>query len=750
MTSQRIFLTCAMPLASGRSRADDYLAVERRGRRAVWELQNVAKNSAKTKVPTTVRGKVAARVAKARAKLPARKKPSNPLLGRWGAAFGIPPFAKIQPHHFREAFTAALKENKAEIARIAAQESRPTFANTIVALEKSGRLIEKVASVFYNLSGAHTNDALQAIEREMAPKLAAHETAIMLNGKIFKRVEDLYERRDALDLSDEQRRVLELRYKWLVRAGAKLGSKHKKRVGEINQRLATLATQFSQNVLKDEQSWRMVLDERDLVGLPETLRDSAGRAAADAGLPGKFLITLSRSSVEPFLQFSARRDLREQAFNAWIRRGEMGKETDNRSITTEIIALRTEFANLLGFKTYAEYSLEETMAKTPGSVRDLLSAVWNPAVKRAGLERDALQARARSEGSNQAIAPWDWRYYAEKERKALYDVDEAATRPYFTLDNVVAAAFETAGKLFGLKFKELPDAPRYQEDVRVWEVTDKRGNHIGVFLGDYYARPSKRSGAWMSAFRSQSKVAGEVAPIIVNVMNFGKGEEGQPSLLSIDDARTLFHEFGHGLHGLLSDVTYPSISGTSVTRDFVELPSQLYEHWLMVPETLEKFALHHETGKPMPAKLLSRIKKARNFNQGFSTIEYLASAFVDMELHARDEEGDIDVGAFEKETLSRLGMPAEIVMRHRIPPFLHIMGGYAAGYYSYLWSEVMDADAFAAFEEAGNHFDKATAKKLHKYIYSGGNQRDPLEAYVAFRGRPPEITGMLKKRGLAG
>jgi peptidyl-dipeptidase Dcp len=709
---------------------------------------DVAKKADKSKAKTAASKKVAARVAKARAKLAARKKPGNPLLSRWSARFELPPFEKIEPHHFKAAFATALKEHKADVARIAGQEARPTFANTIVALERSGRLLEKVASVFYNLSGAHTNDALQAIEREMAPKLAAHETAIMLNSKIFRRVEDLYERRDELDLTEEQRRVLELRYKWLVRAGAKLGAKQKARVAEINQRLATLATQFSQNVLKDEQSWRMVLDERDLDGLPDAMRDAAARAAADAGLPGKYVITLSRSSVEPFLQFSSRRDLREQAFNAWIKRGEMGSETDNRAITSEIIALRTEFANLLGFKTYAEYSLEETMAKSPGSVRDLLSAVWEPAAKRASEEREALQARARSEGSNFAIAPWDWRYFAEKERKALYDVDEASTRPYLTLDNVIAAAFETANRLFGLKFKKIKDAPRYHEDVRAWEVTDKHGEHVGVFLGDYFARPSKRSGAWMSAFRSQSKVAGEVSPVIVNVMNFAKGEEGAPSLLSLDDARTLFHEFGHGLHGLLSDVTYPSISGTAVTRDFVELPSQLYEHWLMVPEVLEKFAVHHETGKPMPGKLLKRIKKARNFNQGFSTIEYLASAFVDMELHAREGDGEVDVAAFEKDTLERLGMPSEIVMRHRIPHFLHIMGGYAAGYYSYLWSEVMDADAFAAFEEAGDHFDKATAKKLRKFIYSGGNQRDPLEAYVAFRGRPPEIKGLLKKRGL--
>jgi peptidyl-dipeptidase Dcp len=371
-------------------------------------------------------------------------------------------------------------------------------------------------------------------------------------------------------------------------------------------------------------------------------------------------------------------------------------------------------------------------------------------VKRAGEERDALQEQVRAEGGNFEIAAWDWRYYAEKERKARYDVDEAATRPYLALDGVIAAAFDTARRLFGLRFKELEHAPRYHRDVHVWEVTDERGAHVGLFLGDYFARASKRSGAWMSSFRSQAKVRGKVRPIIVNVMNFARGEEGEPTLLSLDDARTLFHEFGHGLHGLLSDVTYPSISGTAVARDFVELPSQLYEHWLMVPEVLKRFAVHHRTGKPMPAALLERIKKAKNFNQGFATVEYLASALVDMELHALQDGRDLDVAAFERETLQRLGMPREIVMRHRSPHFLHIIGGYAAGYYSYLWSEVMDADAFAAFEQTGDPFHAATAKRLKKYIYSAGNARDPLEAYVAFRGRPPEISGMLKKRGLVG
>jgi len=680
-----------------------------------------------------------------------RKAAGNPLLGKWSTPFLLPPFEAIEPQHFAPAFAAALKEHKAEIAKIAAQPSRPTFANTIVALERSGRTLNRVSAVFFNLAGAHTSDALQAVEREIAPQLAAHETAVMLDPKIFARVHDLYQRRDRLRFTDEQLRVLELHHTWLVRAGARLGRKAKARVAEINERLATLATQFSQNVLKDEQSWRLVLEgERDLAGLPPSMRAAAARAAADAGLKGKHLITLSRSSVEPFLQFSSRRDLREQAFNAWTKRGEMGGATDNRAITAEIVALRAELAGLLGYTSYADYSLDDAMAKTPGAVRNLLHSVWPAAVRRAARERDALQERVHAEGGNFEIAAWDWRYYSEKERKALYDLDDAATRPYFTLETVIAAAFDTAQRLFGLRFKELGEVPRYHPDVRAWEVKDERGGHVGLFLGDYFARPSKRSGAWMSAFRAQAKVTGDVRPVIVNVMNFARGEEGEETLLSLDDARTLFHEFGHGLHGLLSDVTYPSISGTSVSRDFVELPSQLYEHWLMVPEVLQRFAIHYRTGKPMPAKLAQRIKKARNFNQGFLTVEYVASALVDMELHAQVEVAGLDVDAFERATLKRLGMPREIVMRHRIPHFLHIMGGYAAGYYSYMWSEVMDADAFQAFEEAGDAFDPATAKRLKKYIYSGGNVRDPLAAYVAFRGRAPEIAGMLKKRGLDG
>jgi peptidyl-dipeptidase Dcp len=662
----------------------------------------------------------------------------------------MPPFEQIGAKHFTPAFAAALKEHKAEIDAIARNTARPTFANTVAALEKSGRLLDRVSAVFFNLTATDTTDELQAIERDMAGKLAAHQSAIMLNGPLYKRIEDLYARRDSLGLDAEQARLLELHHTWFVRAGARLDKKGKTRVAEINQRLALLATQFTQNVLKDEQSWHLVLEgERDLAGLPEPLRAAAARAGEELGLKGRHAITLSRSSVEPFLQFSARRDLREQAFNAWIRRGEADKTRDNPALMAEIVALRTELARLLGFATYADYSLEDTMAKTPAAVRELLGAVWPAAVKRAGEERAALQERAQTEGGNFEIAAWDWRYFAEKERKARYEVDEAATRPYFTLDNVIAAAFDTASRLFKLKFKERKDLPRYHPQVRIWEVTDDKGEHVGVFLGDYFARPSKRSGAWMSAFRGQSNVAGRQRPIIVNVLNFSQGGEGEPTLLSLDDARTLFHEFGHGLHGLLSDVTYPSISGTSVPRDFVELPSQLYEHWLTTPEVLGRFALHHETGKPMPQKLVDKLKKARNFNQGFSTVEYVASALVDMELHAHSGAAEIDVAAFERATLDKLGMPREIVMRHRIPHFLHIVGGYAAGYYSYLWSEVMDADAFAAFEEAGSPFHAPTAKKLKQFVYSAGNVRDPLEAYVAFRGRKPEIGGMLKKRGLA-
>ncbi len=672
----------------------------------------------------------------------------NPLEQDWPGPYGLPPFAEVEPEHFAPAFAAAMDRHRAEVDAITRDGAKPTFANTIAALEASGRQLERVADVFFNLAAAHTSEALQEVEREIAPKLAAHHSAILLDDKLFARIDDLHARREALALDAEQRRVLELQHLAFVRAGARLDAAAKARVAQINQRLAELATQFSQNVLKDEQVWRLVLDgEADLAGLPDPVRAGAARAAAETGLAGKHAITLARSSVESFLQFSARRDLREEAFKAWARRGELGGETDNRAIVAQIVALRAELARLIGYETFAAYSLAETMAKTPEAVRALLDEVWPRALARAGEERTALQALVDAEGGNFEIAPWDWRYYAEKERKARFDLDEGELRPYLQLDTMIAAAFDCATRLFGLRFREIADPPRYHPDVRAWEVTDAAGRHVGLFLGDYFARPSKRSGAWMSAFRSQHKLGGEVRPIIVNVMNFARGADGEPTLLSFDDARTLFHEFGHGLHGLLSDVTYPSIAGTSVVRDFVELPSQLYEHWLERPEVLQRFAVHAETGAPMPDGLVRRLKAARNFNQGFATVEYMACAYLDIGLHELGAGEALDVSGFERATLERLGMPREIVPRHRIPHFLHVMGGYAAGYYSYLWSEVMDADAFAAFEEAGDVFDAETARRLAQHVYSAGNRRDPLEAYVAFRGRPPSIEPLLRKRG---
>lgn len=687
-------------------------------------------------------------IAQSRSSKPSTKAQTNPFFKTWRTPFQIPPFDTIEPKHYMPAFRKAFSEHRQEITAVASSTAKPTFNNTIAAIEKSGALLSKVSDVFYNLAGSHTNPQLQEIERELAPLYAAHTTRFFLNGKLFKRIDDLYERRASLGLDSEQLRVLERMHLAFVRHGANLNAKDKKRVSEINGELARLRTQFSQNVLAEEQSWHMVLSkEEDLAGLPDGVREAAARAAVDLGIKGH-AITLARSSVESFLQFSSRRDLREEAFKAWTRRGENGGKTDNRKIVKNIIALRTELANLLGYDTYAAYALDDTMAKTPAAVRDLLDQVWAPAIETAREEREALQKLAQSEGSNNPVEAWDWRYYAEKERKARYDLDDSELRPYLQLENIVAAAFDTATKLFGLRFKELPDAPRYHEDVRVWEVTNSKREHIGIFMGDYFARPSKQSGAWMSSFRLQMKLGRDVRPIIVNVMNFSRGGENEAALLSFDDARTLFHEFGHGLHGLLSNVTYPSISGTSVSRDFVELPSQLYEHWLMRPEVLEKFAVHVDTGKPMPKKLRGRLKAARNFNQGFATVEYTSSAIVDLDLHS-SAPNNLDVTEFEKSKLSEINMPEAIVMRHRIPHFQHIMGGYAAGYYSYLWSEVMDADAFAAFVETGDVFDRKTAQRLKKYIYAAGNSRDPADAYIAFRGRPPEISGLLKHRGFA-
>jgi len=674
----------------------------------------------------------------------------NPLLAKWPAPYEVPPFADIRLEHYVPAIEASFAENNAEIAAIVGNPEPATFDNVIETLERSGWLFLRVASAFLNLADVQSSEAIQAIEREMSPRIAAHQQAIVTNPGIFARVAALYAQRETLGLSAEQMRVLEDRYKSLIRSGAHLDEAARARMAEITQRQAELSTRFSQNVLADESSYLLLLEASDLTGLPEFLIAAAAATAEERGHPGKYGITLNRSSITPFLQFSARRDLREETFKAWIARGAKGGETDNRAIIGEMLRLRAEKARLLGFATYADYSLDDTMAARLAAVRQLLEAVWKPGRQRAMAESADLAAAAAEEGGNFALAPWDWRYYAEKVRKTKHDIDEAQIKPYFELNRMIEAAFDTAHRLFGMTVKERPDLAFYDPDVRAWEVFGRDGAPLGLFIADYFARTQKRGGAWMSAYRGQHKLEGSVRPVIVNVLNFVRGAPGEPCLLSIDDARTLFHEFGHALHGLLSDVIYRSISCTSVKRDFVELPSQLYEHWLLTPEVLGRYALHATTGEPMPRELMEKLLAARTFDQGFSTVEYVASAIIDLDLHERAQpDGDIDIDAAEAEALARMGMPAEIVLRHRPAHFLHLFsGGYAAGYYSYLWSEVMDADAFSAFQETGDVFDPETAERLRRYIYSSGGSMDPAEAYRAFRGRMPEIGALLEKRGL--
>lgn len=677
---------------------------------------------------------------------------TNPLLTDWTTPFELPPFDKIKPEHFEEAFETAMAEAKAESDAIAEQSDRPDFGNTIAALEKSGERLTKVARTFFNLTSADTNETLQQIERDIAPKLARHSSDMLLNEKLFERIAELWNQRETLGLNTEDAKVLERYHMMFQRAGAGLDENGKSRIAEISQRLATLGTQFSQNILRDESDYQLVLEtEEDRAGLPDFLLTAAAEAARERGHDGKHVITLSRSSIEPFLQFSTNRRLREEAFNAWSARGELEGETNNAKIITETLALRSEKAKLLGFENFAAFKLDDTMAKTPDNVRDLLTKVWEPAAAQARAEEQKLSKMAANDGENHTIEAWDWRFYSEKVRKEEHDLDETELKPYLQLDSMIQAAFDTATRLFGVTFRELDDIPVYHPDVRVFEVLDPSGQHVGLFLGDYFARPSKRSGAWMSGFRSQHKLNGNVAPIIVNVMNFSKGAPGEATLLTFDDARTLFHEFGHGLHGLLSDVTYPMISGTSVARDFVELPSQLYEHWLSEPEVLSKFATHYKTGEKMPTDLLDKLLAAANFNQGFATVEYTASALIDLELHLLDSPDEIDIAAYEKAELGKIGMPNAITMRHRIPHFQHVFSGdgYSAGYYSYMWSEVMDADAFGAFKEAGDIFDEETADRLLTHIYSAGGRPDPEETYKAFRGRAPKIDALLKKRGFA-
>src|SRR3954463_12082404 len=675
---------------------------------------------------------------------------ANPLLKPWQAPFETPPFTQLEPEHFLPAFEQAFADHAAEITAICHDPTLPDFANTITALERSGKLLSKVAAVFYDLVSAHSNPAILEIDKEVSLRMARHWNPIMMNAVLFGRIAHLHENRANLALNPEQLRLLERSYTRFHRAGAGLSDEAKKRMAEINEKLAQLGTGFSHHLLGDEQEWFMELGEADRQGLPESFVAAAKAAADERGMPGKAIVTLSRSSTEPFLKSSARRDLREKVFKAFTARGDNGNANDNNGTIVEILKLREESAKLLGYPTFAAYRLEDSMAKTPDAVRDLLERVWKPARARALADRDEMQALITEEGGNFKLAPWDWRFYAEKLRQIRANFDDAAIKPYLVLDHMIEAAFDCAHRLFGLSFAERKDIPVWHPDVRVWEVKDAKGNHKALFYGDYFARPSKRSGAWMTSLREQQKLDGAVAPLVINVCNFSKGAEGQPALLSPDDARTLFHEFGHGLHGMLSDVTYPSLSGTSVFTDFVELPSHLYEHGQEQPQVLRQFARHYQTGEPLPDDLLKRFLAARKFNQGFATVEFVSSALIDLESHPQPAPASRDVRAFEKAELEKIGMPAEIALRHRPTQFGHIFSGdhYASGYYSYMWSEVMDADAFGAFEEAGNIFDPATAKRLHDDIYSSGGSRNPEDAYVAFRGREPAPDALLHRRGL--
>jgi peptidyl-dipeptidase Dcp len=678
---------------------------------------------------------------------------TNPLLAPWTGPFGLPPFAQVRAEHFAPAFAVAMREHLAEIDAIAAQRDAPAFANTIAAFDRSGRNLVRVGALFHNLTSSETSPALQQVEREMAPLLAGHDSRVYSHAGLFARIDTLHSRRDDSDLDDEQRRVLERFHLDFVRNGARLAPAAQARHAAVLERLAELMTRFGQNVLADECSFQLVLrSEADVAGLPGFVRAAARQAAAERGIADGAVITLSRSLIVPFLTYSERRDLREAAWRAWTTRGEHPGPSDNREIAAEILKLRLEQARLHGDESYAEFALADTMAQSQRAVMTLLERVWEPARARAEEEREALAALALSRGESAAIEPWDWRFYAEKVRQVRFDLDDAEVKPYFALEAMVAAAFDCASRLFGISFVPRPDIGAYHADVRVYEVHGAAGP-IGLFLHDNFARPTKRSGAWMSEYRMQSRNGGDgdaaVLPIIVNNNNFAKAAPGEPTLLSFDDARTLFHEFGHGLHGLLSNVRYERLSGTSVLRDFVELPSQIFEHWVEEPEVLKRHARHYRSAEPIPDALIAKLQRARYFNQGFETVRYAASAMVDMAIHARTASEPVDVVAFERAELERIGLPDGVGINHRLVHFQHLFsGGYAAGYYVYLWAEVLDADGFEAFVEAGDAFDPAVARRLARFIYASGNSIEPGAAYRAFRGRPAQPEPMLRQRGL--
>jgi len=676
----------------------------------------------------------------------------NPLLAKWSGPYGgVPPLASTRVEHFVPALETSMAELLAEIDAIAANPAPPDFENTIAAMERAGRTFERVQAVYGIFQSTMNTPEFQVVENEMAPKLAELGDKIVQNEKLFGRIAAVYEAREKASLTPEQKRLVWLKYTQFVHAGAQLDAQGKERLSAINQRLASLFTTFSQDILADESGHMLLLEsEADLAGLPDALKEAAAGAAKSRGHEGQWAVLNTRSSMEPFLTYSARRDLREKVWRTYYSRGNNGDEHDTKKIIPEILKLRAERAKLLGFPTHAHWRLDDSMAKTPERTMALMESVWPAAVARVREEVADMQAIADSEGAKITIEPWDYRYYAEKVRKAKFDLDQEEISQYLQLDKLREGMFFTAGKLFGLRFRLVSGVPIVQEDEQVYEVTDAGGKHVGLWYFDRYARPGKRSGAWMNSYREQERFDGEITTIVSNNTNFVEGKPGEPVLISWDDATTLFHEFGHALHGLLSNVNYPSVSGTSVFQDYVEFPSQVLERWLETPEVLNQFALHSKTGQPIPAALVEKIERASTFNQGFATVEYLSAALVDMKLHlAATPDAAIDPAAFERDTLAALGMPKEIVMRHRTTHFSHIFASddYSAGYYSYLWSDTLAADAWEAFEEAKNPWDAVTAKKLRDHVFSVGNTIDPLDGYRAFRGRDAGTQALMRKRG---
>ncbi|MEQ8905616.1 M3 family metallopeptidase [Ekhidna sp.] len=674
----------------------------------------------------------------------------NPFYQEWDTPYGVPPFDQIKDEHYIQAFEDGMDQQLEEVDAIISNEEAPTFDNTITAFEKSGDLLTKVSNVFFNLTSAHTNDSLQGISRVISPKLSAHNDNIFLNADFYARVKALFDQREDLKLSIEQAKLLDNYNTRFIRAGAALSVEDQVKMRELNGQLSSLSVSFGENVLAETNKFEMVLEEDDLDGLPESVIKAGAEAAKERGYEGKYVFTTHRPSLYPFITYSTRRDLREQLKKGYINRGDNDDENDNKELARQLANIRLQKANLLGYKTWADYVLTQRMLDTPDKVYNLLDKVWPAAIEAAKRERDLMKEMAAGEGMDIDIMPWDWWYYAEKIKKEQYNLDENEIRPYLKVDNVINGTFTLANKLFGMTFEEQTNIPKYHPDVRTYTVKNEKGELIGIYLSDWFYRGSKRGGAWMNTYRSQSNMDGNrIIPIVTNVGNFTKPSGDTPSLLSQDEATTLFHEFGHALHGLLSECTYPSISGTSTPRDFVEFPSQVLENWVFEPEMLALYAFHYETGEVMPTELVEKIKSAGQFNQGFGTVEYMAASYLDMSYHTVAEPITMNAAEFEKAAMNKIGMIDAIVPRYRTGYFSHAFSnpeGYSAGYYSYLNSEVMDADAFGAFKENGL-FDKETANAYREHILSKGGTRDAMEMYVNFRGREPKFEGLLERRG---